>query len=66
MARKSREDWRAASRSKLDGRGLPPPPKVTFVLDAAMAKASPGSRAGGDARGDARGGVRPVAGEEAP
>jgi hypothetical protein len=27
MARKSREDWRAASRSKLDGRGLPPPPQ---------------------------------------
>ena len=66
MARKSREDRRAASRSKLDGRGMPPPPAVTLVLDAAMVEAGAGSRAGGDAGAGARGGVRPVAGEEAP
>ena len=66
MARKSREDRRAASRSKLDGRGLPPLPAVTLVSDAAMAEAGAGSRAGGGAGAGAGGGVRPVAGEEAP
>ena len=66
MARKLSEDRRAASRSKLVGRGMPPPPAVTLVLDAAMAEAGAGSRAGGDAGAGAGGGVRPVAGEEAP
>ena len=66
MARKSREDRRAASRSKLDGRGMPPPPAVTLVPDAAMVEAGAGSRAGGDAGAGTGGGVRPVAGEEAP
>ena len=66
MARKSREDRRAASRSKLDGRGMPPPPAVTLVPDAAMAEAGAGFCAESDAGAGAGGGVRPVAGEAAP